>query len=109
MLDLDKPVQTGNGRKARIICKDKKGLYPIVALVENPHYENLETVVLYGENGVASFGQFALRLINVPVKHTRWLNVYSGGQTGSLHPSKKEADINAGSARLNCIKVEWEE
>lgn len=31
--DPTKPVQTRDGRKARIICTDAKGVLPIIALV----------------------------------------------------------------------------
>ena len=31
--DLTKPVQTADGRKARVICTDRGGTYPVVVLV----------------------------------------------------------------------------
>ena len=33
MLDVDKPVKTRDGRSARIVCRDCRGPFPIVALV----------------------------------------------------------------------------
>ena len=36
--DPSRPVQTRDGRKARIVCVDmKRDHYPILALVENPN------------------------------------------------------------------------
>ena len=32
MLDINKPVQTRDGQPARILCTDKKGNLPILAL-----------------------------------------------------------------------------
>ncbi|MCR4800387.1 MAG: hypothetical protein K5860_07765 [Bacteroidales bacterium] len=49
-----KPVCTKDGKKARIICFDKKGDYPIVALVESKDGEQLQD---YKINGVYSFTQ----------------------------------------------------
>ena len=44
----DLPVQTRDGRKARIICKDKKGKYPIVALIGEGIYAYLPNGKYYG-------------------------------------------------------------
>lgn len=49
-----KPVCTRDGRKARIICWDKKGNYPIVALIQDN--ENSEHIEYYTENGIFSNG-----------------------------------------------------
>ena len=50
-----KPVCTKDGKKARIICFDKKGDYPIVALVESK--DGKEQLQDYKINGVYSFTQ----------------------------------------------------
>ena len=49
-----KPVCTRDGRKARIICFDKKGAYPIVALVND--YNEEEYIKNYDEFGKKFIG-----------------------------------------------------
>ncbi len=47
-LKLSSRVQTRDGRKARIICVDAKGYYPVIALVEDG---GAEWPRLYTESG----------------------------------------------------------
>jgi len=64
--DPTKPVQTRDGRKARIICTDRDfDGYPIIALIRGTQgQEGFET---YGIDGKASsFMEHELDLINVP-------------------------------------------
>ena len=69
--DLSKPFQTRDGRKARIICTDKKGDYPIVALVESNGSEDVLSYTkkgfYYGDN--ESYNSCPLDLVNICVKH----------------------------------------
>lgn len=46
--DPTKPVQTRNGRKARILCTDRKNTYPIVALIT---FEDEEFYHAYTKEG----------------------------------------------------------
>lgn len=80
MLDINKPVQTRDGRKARIICSDMKGDYPIVACVEIN--DKVEEEGSFTENGnfLCSREQSS-DLINAPEKHVRYLHLYDGGYT----------------------------
>ncbi len=39
--DPGKPVQTRDGRKARIICDNRKNTFPIVALIDDGNEENM--------------------------------------------------------------------
>lgn len=61
--DVTKPVQTRDGRKARIICTNKKGSFPIVAIIEAGDSEG---VLAFNEHGERSCDDIAL--VNVPVK-----------------------------------------
>jgi hypothetical protein len=45
MLDINKPVQTKDGRQVRIICTDYKDTSPIVALISYGEYA--ETIAIY--------------------------------------------------------------
>lgn len=71
-LDLTKPVQTRNGRKARIIASDAKvrynGLdYPLAVLVCPREQSDEEVVWIYRRDGTAPGGP-GCDLINVPEK-----------------------------------------
>jgi len=73
MFDPTKPVQTRDGCKARIICVDRQGTKPVVALVENA---TIEKLFVYEENGQFSLLRFDdSDLVNVPVKHSTWQTV----------------------------------
>jgi len=62
--DPTKPVQTRDGRKARIICTDKKSISTIVALVEDENGE--EGIISYlGSGTVFINGESPVDLINI--------------------------------------------
>ena len=93
--DPTKPVQTRDGRSARIICTDRNHhKYTIVALVTNSEEEEEETAwfftkegVYYGD-GYESFND----LVNVPVRTSKWQNVYKASvYPNSRYFSKEEA------------------
>lgn len=70
-LDLTKPVQLSDGRKARIIATDRKRTlsdgcdYPIVALVKN-FYLNDEEVIIFTREGRSAKRYDGVTLVNVP-------------------------------------------
>jgi hypothetical protein len=73
-LNLDKPVVCRNGQKARIVCKDAKGVYPVLALI-TPAQGNAETPTWY-----TALGQFPngngnspLDLLQCKTKRWKWL------------------------------------
>lgn len=108
-----KPVCTRDGRKARIICFDKKGDgYPILALVEAGGGESL---FQYTEDGMyltCSDGDDR-DLIMAPEKHEGWVNIYeTRGKrfSGEIYDTEKEAENGKGAAGyITTIKIEWEE
>ena len=72
-----KPVCTRDGRKARIICFDKKGAYPIVALVND--YNEEEYIKNYDEFGKKFIGgETSDDLMMLSEKKEGWVNVYHG-------------------------------
>ena len=75
------PVQTKNGKNARIICFDAKyTCYPIVALVE---MNGFEKVSLYTNEGKRHTDlERDLDLIMALEKHEGWVNVYRDADTG---------------------------
>lgn len=111
--DLDaaksgKPVCTRDGRKARIICFDAKGDFPIAALVET---NNIEEVYLYTNNGLSHLENNDLEsssdLMMLSEKRSGWAKIRKGI---NLYDTKKEADRKMiGNDEYVTAKVEWEE
>ena len=105
---------TGDGRKVKILCTNRKSTYPIVALVENHDSDN-ESVYSYRENGLYSmFSQSEENnLFFAPEKHEGWVNVYKEGTNryleGCICVTKEEAKRIRGYGYITTIKIEWEE
>jgi hypothetical protein len=75
MLDLTKPVQTRRGDPARVICKNRVGKYPIIALV-GPH----ELVYGYTPQGEFEYGALTdADLVNVPEPHAEVRRAFEAG------------------------------
>ena len=107
-----KPVCTRDGRRARIICFDRKFYhdgynYPIVAMVNDNDNDN-ELVHAYTQDGLlVGNKEGELDLMMLPEKRSGWVNVYKE----RCYESKKEAirHIAPGTHYIGTIKVEWEE
>ena len=109
-----KPVCTRVGKPARIICWDKLGGLPIVALVMGGN--NNEFVFYYNENGRANdIIEKYYDLMMAPERHEGWINVYKGGKLDAdcIYPAKEDALENIFQPMkdnyIDTIKVEWEE
>lgn len=98
---------TADGRKARIICKDRKGNRHIVACIG----ENEDELQTYTAKGRC--GYYHLDLSNVPAPKQKlefWVNVYPGGQAGAMYESKATADnVPAANTRIACKHIIVEE
>ena len=105
---------TGDGRKVKILCTNRKSPYPIVALVEN-HDSNTEDVYSYRENGLYSLFSLSEQnnLFFAPEKHEGWVNIYKEGTNryleGCICVTKEEAKRIRGYGYITTIKIEWEE
>ena len=109
---------TGDGRKVKILCTNRKSTYPIVALVENHDSDN-ESVYSYRENGL--YSMFSLseenNLFFAPEKHEGWANLYKlvnkdcAYYTGGIFNSKAEAENKRDTSDnyVATIKLEWVE
>lgn len=110
VLDKDNPlatkVQTRDGRKARLIAVDRKSEFSIIALFENGECEGFGVFL---SNGRAFKNvESRIDLINVPVTHKRWINIYP--YLSAAFKSRKEADEAAINLdRIACIFVEFKE
>lgn len=122
--DLEKakaghPVCTREGHEARILCFDREGQYPIVALVKDA---GNETIFSYNNMGrYSNDGRgYLCDLFMKSEKQKRWINLYKD-KDGLLFPglnlfeSEKEAkdrmESGEKSNRLyyKTVKIEWEE
>jgi hypothetical protein len=108
MFDPSKPVQTRDGRPARILATDRKAPVgsplSIIALVENNH--GYEFTAKYDTDGRARLSPSMSDLVNVPMRTTRSFNVYFS-DTGSS-PAVNEARYGTMKGRLT-IDVEIED
>lgn len=118
------PVQTRDGRKARIICFDAKDKNhykaPIVALVSNSDGDD-ETNIRYGVRGNYRVDDDdVLDLFMAPTKHEGWVNIYRNVHTGQIRVSEHsyETELDACGMILDndsqksyiaTCKIEWEE
>ena len=108
----DREVVTRDGRKVRIICTDRKGATPIIALVNDGLSEELGHA-FYSDGKIFSDEDNELDLFFAPEKHERWINLYKDGDivytSMDTFNTKKEAEIASCSTCVATVKIEWEE
>ena len=114
-IDLAKKIQAGeaqgrivtrDGRKARIICFDKKGDYPIVALVND--YNEEEYIKNYDKFGKKFIdGETTDDLMMLPEKKEGWA-VIRRSDIYENEGQAKEAMLNSHIAVM-IKKITWEE
>lgn len=116
--DPTKPVQTRDGRKARIICTNIKGMFPIAAVVAvGDKSEGVEQWCANGRKAFSSteYNSNPTDLINIPVKHklTGYLDVHirsSGEMFAEWHQHSLTCSTNAISRiDLSKLNIEFEE
>lgn len=108
-----KPVCTRDGRKARIICFDRKLLfkgisYPIIALVEDTAKE--ETVYGYNEKGkvmIEDDATYKDDLMMLPQKKEGWIIIHKEAIYDKETAEKIARETTANVIRIQ--KIEWEE
>ena len=114
----NRKVITRNGRPVKIVYTDKKGMYPVVALIEyNNTYEN---VFAFTTDGRYSFVETDEKdLFFMPEKKVCWANIYRGKDEpviGHIFNSEEEARESSRHCNnytkdlyLGTAKIEWEE
>lgn len=108
-----KPVCTRDGRKARIICFDRKLLfkgvsYPIIALVEDTAKE--ETIYGYNEKGkvmIEDDETYKDDLMMLPQKKEGWVIIHKEAIYDKETAEKIARETTANVIRIQ--KIEWEE
>lgn len=112
-----KPVCTMDGRPVRILCYDKRGAYPIVAIISDG---GDDLVYGYTESGSCAKKDEGdnLDLMIAGEKRKVWVNVYKGGADGSkrifggLNATTEETakeNIIDSKNYIATVPVEWEE
>lgn len=103
-----KPVCTRDGRKARIICFDRKDVRPIIALIKSDNYDDEGVYYYYADGLNLNSYPSAFDLMMLPEKKEGWVNIYDDM---IIYESEEEAKIGIATARnyIATTKVEWEE
>ena len=102
-IDWDKPVQTRNGHKVRVLCTDMKAEFPVIVLIENEEGETLYSLDKDGRLWREKENE--LDIVNVPTTVTRWVNVYPD-EIGKPRKSKQEANyVEHTKDRIACVPV----
>ena len=112
----NREVVTRDGRKVRILCTDRKGDTPIIALVYNANEGQEYGYAFYSDGKFFRDGNDELDLFFAPEKHEGWIiiNKYPDGErdtNGIIYHTKLDIpDIPiVGVQRVATIKIEWEE
>ena len=113
----NREVVTRDGKKVRIICTDRVGLYtkPIVALITLPNGD--ENIKTFWDNGIETAGsEYENDLFFAPEKHEGWIiiNKYPDGErdtNGIIYDTELDIPnkLQVGTHRVATIKIEWEE
>ena len=100
-----KPVCTRDGKKARIICFDRKGDMPIIALI-TINESGQEDPAPYDNEGRFSKDESTkdLDLMMLPEKRSGWINV---NKDAGLFKSREEAERNCTKDYIP-VRVEFE-
>jgi hypothetical protein len=105
--DPTKPVQTRDGRKARIICSDRKTNSDFSIVVLITHEDDTERAATRRANGSLDPNiESNFDIINIPVERVGYVNYYGDRETCYVYSTQSRADI-AGSktTRSGQLKV----
>ena len=112
----EREVVTRDGRKVRILCTDRKGDTPIIALVNDANDGQEYGYAFYSDGKFFRDGGDELDLFFAPEKHEGWIiiNKWADGErdtNGIIYHTKLDIpDIPpVGTQRVATIKIEWEE
>jgi hypothetical protein len=100
--DPTKPVQTRDGRKARIICTDVDGAKTIIALVKDSVGDEIPRCYFQDGRYFTYESHSPNDLINVPETKSYWANVYPD-RPGALWLHKEDCSTMAQSCERTSI------
>ena len=109
-------VVTRDGRKVRIICTDRKGDTPIIALVNDANDGQEYGYAFYSDGKIFRDRGDELDLFFAPEKHEGWININKWPDgvrdtDGIIYHNKLDIPDTppVGGQRVATIKIEWEE
>ena len=112
----DREVVTRDGRKVRILCTDRKGDTPIIALVNDANEGQEYGCAFYSDGKYFIDKDDEFDLFFAPEKHEGWIiiNKWPDGvrdSDGIIYHTKLDIpDMPpVGIQRVATIKIEWEE
>lgn len=106
-ISMDKQY-TSNGKPVRLLCVDRPGPFPVVAIVGHSDLQVFSQTGNYWNNGDIDYRN----LVEVKPKHDLWFNFYRldfGHFEAASHDTKEDADNNARASRVACIRVPFTE
>ena len=109
MIDWTRPIQTRDGRKARVLCTDrKKEGWPVVVAITVADASGEEALLCYPLDGRSCRSiphrDDIVNVLEEPITATWWINI--NASYAVLYPSQSDANRKAGSDRIACVRVE---
>lgn len=111
-IDWDKPVKTRDGCEVRIYTNEGRLMhYPVVGEYRNGDGFQIGRWTSEGHWSCLRIHAEDRDLINVPQKHTVWVNVYKSHNSLSIlnYDSRRIADQLVQEGRIACIEVTFTE
>lgn len=107
----NKPCETKDGRPVRILCTDKKGAHPIVALVPFKNGVQAESILSYDTEGRWCAGNNALDLVNVVERTSQWRNLWKKPGTSYDYDTREEAERTSLTLnkRIGLLELRYED
>ena len=116
----NREIVTRDGRKVRILCTDRKGDTPIIALVHDANDGQEYGYAFYSDGKFLRDGNEDADLFFAPEKHEGWINIFRGKDspfTGNIIFASKEEAEESGrhccgftkDLYMTSTKIEWEE
>lgn len=100
-----KPVCTRDGKKARVVCFDKVGVYPVIALVQEV---GMETCHFYSQDGKCADCGNEYDLMMLREKKKGYVNIYSNMIHDTLEDADRAREDVNDSNYIDTLEVEWE-
>lgn len=101
-----KPICTTDGKNVRIVCFDKIGAYPVIALVQE---EGIETCHFYSQDGKCADCGNEYDLMMLREKKKGYVNIYSNMIHATLEDADKARENANDSNYIETLEVEWKE
>lgn len=105
VIDWNKPYRTKGGAPVRVLCTDRKGEHPVVALVTQDGEERLAKYSMDGvmkQHGARNVGD-VFDIVNAPEEKEVWVAIFPGGNIGAFRTESAARKAQGWSA-LKCVR-----